>query len=136
MTKKHADGKDAVPKLILVVEDDEAVREVIVEELRDHPYRVVEAGDARSALAIAETPALMVCDIGLPGGMRGPALAKAARERWPALKVLFITGYGALAHGPIALEEGMALMTKPFSTSAMVAQVRFLLGEDGPAVPG
>jgi DNA-binding response OmpR family regulator len=123
-------SKPATHSLILVVEDDEAVREVIVDELRDSGYRIAEAGDAAGALALGEAPALMVCDIGLPR-MRGTNLVRLARERWPQVKVLFITGYGDLALGPIALDDGMALMTKPFSTVALVAQVRFLLGENG-----
>lgn len=133
MTDDHK-NEDATLHLILVVEDDADVREVIVDELHDNDFRVLEAGDAQAALDVTETPALMVCDIGLPGAMRGPALVKAARERWPQLKVLFITGYGDLVRAPIQLDEDMALMTKPFSTVALVAQVRFLLGENGPAV--
>ena len=82
--------------MVLLVEDELALRMVIVEVLSELGYTVLEAVNSQSGLQIVKSGAridLLVTDVGLPGGMNGRQLADAARERRPGLKVLFLTGY-------------------------------------------
>ncbi|MDA7416423.1 response regulator [Xenophilus arseniciresistens] len=116
---------------VLVVDDEEALRLLVLEEMRDLGYETLEAGDGASALKLLESPAridLLVSDVGLPGGMNGRQLADAARSLRPGLNVLFITGYAenaVLNHGH--LEAGMHVMTKPFEMDALARRVRELM---------
>jgi signal transduction histidine kinase len=117
---------------ILVVEDEDSVRALTTETLRDLGYRVLEAGDGPSALRILRAePAvrLLFTDVGLPGGMNGRQLADSARQLRPDLSVLFTTGYARNAiihHG--RLDPGVELIVKPFSAPDLAARVRMLLG--------
>jgi signal transduction histidine kinase len=118
-------------ELILVVEDEAAVREHSVASLRELGYRVMAAGDGRSALRLLERePAirLLFTDVGLPGGMSGRQLADAARISRPDLKVLYTTGYArnAIVHGGV-LDPGTQLLPKPFSHAALAAKIRAVL---------
>ena len=121
----------AVPKRILVVEDDEVVRRVAVEVLRDHGYRVLEAGDGMVAMALLEgTMAidLLLSDVGLPGP-NGRQLADFALERFPGIKVVLMTGYAAHVATDLALLHGnIELMVKPFDAAALLRKVGTLLG--------
>jgi PAS domain S-box-containing protein len=116
---------------VLVIEDEDSVRELVVEVLHDLGYRALEAGDGPTGLRILRSPEridLLVSDIGLPG-MNGRQVADAAREGRPDLKVLFITGYAenaAIAHGFLA--PGMEMVTKPFAVDALAARIREMIG--------
>jgi len=119
-------------QLILVVEDDEAVRTYSTDTLREFGYRVITAPDARTALELlARHPdiRLLFTDIGLPGGMNGRQAAELARQQHPDLMVLFTTGYpgNAVVHGGM-LDPGMNLLPKPFTHAALGAKIRSLLG--------
>jgi signal transduction histidine kinase/DNA-binding response OmpR family regulator len=121
----------ASAELVLVVEDDEAVRAHSVEILRELGYRVLEAANARTALELLERQpeiALLFTDVGLPGGMNGRQLAEAAVRARPTLKVLFTTGYArnAIVHDG-RLDAGVRLITKPFSYDELGAAVRDVL---------
>ena len=113
---------------ILVVEDDEAVRQMAVECLRDLGCTVHEAGNAGEALAILkEQPAieLMFSDIVMPRGMNGVALAKAARSLRPDLPVLLTTGYsGQTAGGLDAFQDSLPLLRKPYRRSELAQKIR------------
>ena len=80
---------------VLLVDDEETVRQPVADRLRELGYAVLEARDGPSALGILAStrPDLLVTDVGLPNGMNGRQVAEAARERVPGLPVLFITGY-------------------------------------------
>ena len=112
---------------VLVVEDEQVVRALIVDVLHELGYRALEAEDGPSGLAILQsrtTVDLLVTDIGLPG-LNGRQLADAARLLRPGLKVLFMTGYAenaAFANG--FLEHGMEMITKPFAMERLAAKVR------------
>lgn len=115
---------------VLVVEDEDSVRELVVEVLDDLGYRALEAADGPSGLQILRSSAridLLVTDVGLPG-MNGRQVADAAREHRPNLKVLFITGYAetaAMANGFLA--PGMELVTKPFAVDALATRIRDMI---------
>jgi CheY-like chemotaxis protein len=110
------------------VEDDEDVRAYMVEALQELGYRVLAAGDGAAALRLLDEGRevdLLLTDVGMPGGVNGRQLAEAARQRHPALKVLFTTGYAgnAIVHDG-RLDRGVALITKPFTYTALAAKIR------------
>ncbi|HEN8797965.1 response regulator [Pseudomonas sp. CM27] len=112
---------------LLVVEDDDIVRMLMVEVLDELGYAVIEAADANAALTVLEDPAqsleLMMTDVGLPD-MRGEELADKARELRPLLPVLFASGYAENLNVP----EGMHLIGKPFSIDQLRDKVVAILG--------
>jgi PAS domain S-box-containing protein len=116
---------------VLVVEDDDEVRNYSVDSLQELGYRVLEAGDGPTALRLLERQAtvdLLFTDVVLPGGMTGAQLAAQARANRPSLRVLFTTGYARNAiihHG--RLDRGVQLLTKPFNFHDLAAKVRDVL---------
>ncbi len=132
---EDADESVAAPRSgagesVLVVEDEAVVRTLIVEVLHDLGYRALEAADGPAGLRLLQSDEridLLVTDVGLPG-MNGRQLADQARVARRDLKILFITGYAetaAMASG--FLEPGMALLTKPFTTEALMGRIRGII---------
>jgi CheY-like chemotaxis protein len=117
-----------VGETVLVVDDEPAVRTLIVDTLAELGYNAMEAGDGVSGLAmLREQPGiqLLVTDVGLPKGMNGRQLADAARVDRPDLKVLFITGYAENAViGNGQLDPGMHVLTKPFAMDVLASRIR------------
>ncbi|HXH00469.1 MAG TPA: response regulator [Sphingomicrobium sp.] len=115
---------------ILVCEDDEDVRALSAESLRELGYRVVEAQDGETALRLLDGGTLadvLFTDVVLPG-ISGAVLADRARERFPSLKVLFTTGYARNAivhHG--RLDPGVELLSKPFTYADLAQRIRDLI---------
>jgi PAS domain S-box-containing protein len=103
---------------VLVIDDEPAIRMLIVDVLEDAGYMPIEAGDGPAGLRILQSDAridLLITDVGLPGGMNGRQVADAARIVRPDLKVLFVTGFAEnAAVGNGHLPPGMELITKPF----------------------
>jgi CheY-like chemotaxis protein len=118
---------------VLVVDDEPLVRMVAVEILEELGYLVLEAEDGPSALRILQSRRdihLLVTDVGLPNGMNGRQVADAARIAQPGLKILFVTGYAETAvlnHGD--LEQGMQVMTKPFTADALGRRVKEIVSQ-------
>ena len=111
---------------ILVVEDESALRALVVEHLRDLGFTVHEAGEAAQAIPLLrsrERLDLLLSDVGLPG-MNGRQLADLARETRPELNVLFMTGFaeGARERSGFLL-PGMNLIAKPFAMDELAAKV-------------
>ncbi len=119
---------------ILVVEDDARLRQVTVQRLISLGYEVREAASGRAALeALAEHDgiALLFTDIIMPGGMSGPELAAAVREKHPGVKVLYTSGYAAEAAAQRSLlGPGEALLPKPYRRSELAVQLRRILDPD------
>ena len=116
---------------VLVVEDDEQVRGTVVDLLTEIGYRVLKAKDAQSAWTIVESGVpidVLFTDVVMPGALRSPELARKARERLPNLAVLFTSGYteNAIVHGG-RLDEGVELLSKPYSRDALVRKIQFVL---------
>jgi PAS domain S-box-containing protein len=117
-------------EVVLVVEDETAVRELVVDVLEELGYRALEASDGPSGLKLLESGAridLLVTDVGLPG-LNGRQLADHAREHRPGLRVLFMTGYAenaTIANG--FLEPGMQMITKPFAIEALATRIRDMI---------
>jgi CheY-like chemotaxis protein len=113
---------------ILLVEDEEGVRDLAREILEASGYRVLVARHPPEALPIVathdETIHLMVTDVVMPT-MSGPELAERIRGLRPNLHVLYMSGYADNAivqHG--VLEAGLAFLQKPFTPDALVRKVR------------
>ncbi|MBC3205168.1 PAS domain-containing protein [Pseudomonas sp. SWRI111] len=115
---------------VVVVEDDPAVRMLVLDLLKQLGYRAYEAVDATAALALLDTVAevdLLVTDVGLPG-MNGRQLAEIARQQRPGLKVLFMTGYAQIAAERQGfLEEGMDMVAKPFALERLASKIRTMI---------
>jgi len=118
---------------ILLVEDDENVREVVQGILRELGYTVIVTGDGREALGIlqdrAEEINLVISDVVMPH-VGGKELADAVAGRWPHLRFLFITGYSenVIHRGFIGL-PGVAFLTKPFGRDQLARKIRAILGQ-------
>ena len=116
---------------VLVVDDEAVVRAPIMEVLNEAGYIALEAQDGQAGLRLLDADArvrLLVTDVGLPGGLNGRQVADAARQKYPGLKVLFITGYAEQAAvGSGALEEGMAMIAKPFAMADLADKVAEML---------
>jgi CheY-like chemotaxis protein len=110
---------------ILVVDDDAAVREVTVQMLRQIGYGVTEADNGRGALdalARGEIYDLMLIDIAMPG-LSGIETVRRARERWPGLRALYVSGYADLS-GAEQLTGEDPLIKKPFRLAELRTEVR------------
>jgi PAS domain S-box-containing protein len=116
---------------ILVVEDDDAVRETTVATLTDLGYRVLKARDAQSGLNVIESGVpidMLFTDVVMPGPLRCTELARKARERLPQIAVLFTSGYteNAIVHGG-RLDAGVELLPKPYSREVLAQKIRSVL---------
>jgi signal transduction histidine kinase/ActR/RegA family two-component response regulator len=122
----------AIPRdeVVLVVEDEQVVRDLVIDLLGEMGYRCLQAPDGPSGLAIVQSDMridLLISDVGLPG-LNGRQLADAACARRPDLKVLFITGYAhsaALDTG--LLSPGMQLITKPFAIETLATRIKEMI---------
>lgn len=111
---------------ILVVEDDDIVRMLIVDVLEELEYAVLEAEDGAAALNTLNSTThidLLMTDQGLPD-MKGTELAGQARQIRPQVPVLFASGYAEI----IDIPEGMYSIGKPFSIDQLRDKVRLILG--------
>ncbi|WP_313901521.1 PAS domain S-box protein [Methylobacterium sp. J-076] len=116
---------------VLIVDDEPSVRMLVTEVLEDLGYTAIEAADSVAGLKVLQSDVridLLVTDVGLPGGMNGRQMADAGRERRPALKVLFITGYAENAFlGSGHLQPGMQVLSKPFAMEALASRIKDLI---------
>lgn len=116
-------------EVILVVEDEEAMLRVTARVLRRHGYVVLEARSSVDALEAAGTTRLdlLLTDVIMPG-YSGRQLAERLHVRQPDLSVLFMSGYSQGVLGSErALDEGVALIQKPFGQRALLHKVREVL---------
>jgi nitrogen-specific signal transduction histidine kinase len=119
---------------ILVVEDDPQVRALIVRVLRNHDYRVLDAGDGAGALALIESHhreiRLILTDVVMPA-MSGRELADRVTARCPDVKIVFMSGYtddAILQRG--VLPHGFAVLQKPLTPDSLLTKVEDVLGAD------
>ncbi len=118
---------------ILLVEDNEMVRNLTNTLLRRLGYTVLVAGNGNQALSVLEQHAqeiqLLLTDVIMPE-MNGRQLFSKASEKYPDLKVLYMSGYteNVIAHRD-GLDEGVCLIPKPFSIQTLAAKLREVLEE-------
>jgi PAS domain S-box-containing protein len=116
---------------ILLVEDEEDVRQFTTQVLRELGYQVTAASNGMSALAALQTMKqldLLFTDIGLPDGMNGRQLADEVTRRRPGLRVLFTTGYArnAIIHDG-RLDPGVDVIVKPFTQASLGRKLEKML---------
>jgi len=115
---------------ILIVEDDQDLREALVTTLELAKFRVREAADAEQALAkLAESPVdMVVSDVNMPG-MSGHDLLHEIQRRYPGLPTMLITAYGQISHAVSAMQSGaIDYLVKPFEPSVLVDAVTRVVG--------
>lgn len=116
---------------ILVVEDEDHVRDLIVRLLNRLGYQPIEAKNGPTALAmLRDNPDidLLLTDLGLPGGISGANLAREARRQWPHLKVIYISGYSEhAARYRGRIDENIELIQKPFKKEQLARSIRATL---------
>ncbi|TFG95031.1 MAG: response regulator, partial [Calditrichales bacterium] len=116
---------------ILLVDDDDAVRDLTYRSLVDLGYKVCQASDAENALDILKNkkikPKLLVSDVIMPG-MKGPELSDKILQIRPDIKVIFISGYtdDHIVHKGF-LDEGVHFVQKPFAIATLSETIREVL---------
>ncbi len=115
---------------VLAVEDNAALRRVVVRQLSDLGYRVLEAENAAAALRILEeTPVhLLLTDVILPDGVDGFALAHKVLARWPRLKVVLTSGFPDVKlNGEFGPVPKVRLLSKPYRKQDLAQTLREVL---------
>jgi PAS domain S-box-containing protein len=116
---------------VLVVEDDDRVRDLVLRILRAQGYTLLEARNGQEALRLAADHAgpihLLLTDLVMPG-MSGQILSRQLCQTRPGLRVLFVSGYtdDVISHHGV-LDPGVAFLEKPFSPVALTCKVRQVL---------
>jgi CheY-like chemotaxis protein len=123
---------------VLVVEDEDALRELAREILEMHGYDVVEACNGQDALRVYDQREggidLLLTDVVMPV-MGGRELARHLEKRQPGLKVLYVSGYTdetAIREGK--LEPGAEFLAKPFSPDDLASKIREVLHREDPPI--
>jgi two-component system cell cycle sensor histidine kinase/response regulator CckA len=114
---------------VLLVEDEAALRDLVMETLAEAGYTVIAASRADEALELAAGHAapidLLLTDVIMPG-MSGPALARRLSELRPDLRVVFMSGYTANTLGQQGVNE-QDVLEKPFSPSVLLRKLEAIL---------
>jgi two-component system, chemotaxis family, CheB/CheR fusion protein len=113
---------------VLVVEDNTALRCVVVRQLGELGYRVLAAENATAGLRLLEQQSvdLLLTDIVMPGGINGRELAQRARQRWPGIKVVFTSGFSEawLSGHAGRLPSRAPLLSKPYRKEELASAAR------------
>jgi CheY-like chemotaxis protein len=111
---------------VLVVEDDDLVRTVVVDALEEAGFQVIEAATGEQAMARCKerTADALFTDITLPGRIDGWDIAEYCREADPHLPVVYATGYSIKLR---RLVPGARLFQKPYNLGAVTETIRDLI---------
>ena len=117
---------------VLVVDDDDDVRDAIVACLQTVGYEIAAAASGDAAIAALERESfdLMIMDFAMPG-LNGAAAGQIVTARWPDLPILYITGHA----DPATLDSGFAeghVLKKPFVAADLDAKIRFVMDRRSP----
>lgn len=128
VAKNSAEDEDAKGALILLVDDEEMVREMAAMALQTHGYEVVMAGSGEEALKrwpeLSGRVALLLTDLLMPG-MSGRDLARGVLEQSPGLPVIYSSGFhDAGMVREMQLKEGANFVAKPYALEALIGTVR------------
>ena len=121
---------------VLVVEDEDSIREITAELLRDAGMQVLVAPNGPSALEILEGPArvdVLFSDVVMPGGATGVDLARAARKLRPSLSVLLTSGYGGPALSRYGADGEFEVLAKPYTRSVLLDRLAEILAAVQPS---
>lgn len=118
---------------ILLAEDDDSMRQFLTLALEKAGHRVIPCADGLAAYKAAEDFGakidLLLADIVMPG-MDGIELSQRVATLYPHIKILFITGFSAVAMGAgVANNDNARLLSKPFHLNDLVKQVNEILGK-------
>src|SRR6266571_4031652 len=119
----HSTGM--APVTVLIVEDDELVRELGVEFLSDAGFQVLEATNGEEALSLLESNPnvrVLFTDINMPGPLDGITLASVAALQWPHLAI--IIGSGNVLPRSGGLPRGMVFIRKPYDPDSVIRLIR------------
>src|SRR5882672_5564679 len=122
-------GPAASPTNVLVVEDEMVLRMRAVDIVEDAGFTAVEAVSADEALSILESRsdiALLFTDIQMPGSLDGLKLAHAVHKRWPAIKIILVSGQVNLSDADKPTDS--RYFGKPLETEQMIAEIREMVG--------
>jgi two-component system cell cycle sensor histidine kinase/response regulator CckA len=125
---------------ILLVEDEEGVRSVLSELLGGLGYTVLPAGNGVEAVNIASSHGggidLVVTDMVMPE-MSGQELGRTLAQKWPDLRILYMSAFASNIYSPSALANALAdFISKPFDLEDFVVKVRELMAQSPPADGG
>jgi PAS domain S-box-containing protein len=132
-TETEAGSRPPPPgrETVLVVEDEEPLRELIRQVLEESGYTVLTASDGEEAIEVATASKipfhLVITDVIMPK-MGGPEAARSLEKLFPGVSILFMSGYTDAAivrHG--VLESGISFLEKPFTPDALLRKVREVL---------
>lgn len=113
---------------VLIVDDEILIRMMVVDALEDAGFRCIEASTAADAMTlIAAQPdiALLISDIGLPGGQDGRSLTREARSLRPGLPIILMTGYSDAAEAG----SNFLVVSKPFDVAQLVDTIKAQLAD-------
>src|SRR6202795_1254223 len=119
-----------IPAVVLVVEDEMLLRMRAVDMVEDAGYTSVEAVDAEAAFAILESSpgiGLLFTDIQMPGKMDGLQLAHAVHERWPAIKIILVSGKLTPTEAEKPIHS--RFFGKPLEVKQMIAEMQEMIGQ-------
>jgi CheY-like chemotaxis protein len=123
--------RDVAGATVLVVEDDESVREIAVSLLGEEGYRVIEAESGPDGLAaFNEHPEIdmVFSDVVMPGGMTGPEMVEKIRMQRPEIPVLFASGYAEQAlRDRETLMESAGFIAKPYDVNDLPRKIESIL---------
>ena len=120
----------SAPTNVLVVEDEMVLRMRAVDIVEDAGFTAVEAVNADEALAILESRsdiALLFSDIQMPGTMDGLKLAHAVHERWPAIKIILVSGQVKVTDADKPADS--VFIGKPLDVKQMVVELQAMVGK-------
>jgi two-component system, cell cycle sensor histidine kinase and response regulator CckA len=114
---------------IFVVEDDAAVRCLVVEVLQSYNYHVIEAENGDSAIAmwprLRDEVDLLLTDMVMPGTANGLDVARHCQGNKPDLKVIYTSGYSSELFGSnVKLQEGINYLPKPYLSNKLTTIIR------------
>ena len=120
---------DSKSPIVLVAEDEAMVRELSVSELQDAGYTVIEAADARQALAILENGVpvdVLFTDVNMPGEIDGIVLARMVHSRWPRVGLIVTSGKTDVPETELPVDG--RFIRKPYRLSEMSRMVGQIAG--------
>src|SRR6202522_2709174 len=125
-----APGPSAVPRTVLIVEDEMLLRMRAVDMVEDAGFTAVEAINADEAVALLQSRSdieLLFTDIQMPGSMDGLKLAYAVHERWPLIKIILVSGQLKLTDNDKPVDS--RFFGKPLDVKQMIAEMQDMMGK-------
>ena len=123
-------------ELILVVDDEDDVRETVIALLHELGYKTLEAANGPAALEIVKNTDnidMLLSDVRMPGGLHGPALAKLVRKVRPDIKVMFTSGYAeSNTMQSSDMVAGAEMLPKPYRNEELAIKIRLMLDKEVP----